>query len=433
MSDANAAGRDNGHPAARFFMLLFGLLRRLIRTGRLTLIDAAGIAHNFGPDESPAVTIRLHDRRLYHRLFVNPDLYLGESYMDGTLTIEQGSIYELLHICTINHDALRHHPLQRLRQRLDRIWKSVQQHNPHYRARANVAHHYDLSDSLYDLFLSADRQYSCAYFPTGTETLEEAQHRKQIHLGAKLLLRPGLKVLDIGSGWGGLGLFLAQAENVDVTGVTLSKEQLKYARERTAAAGLASRVRFELRDYRDTNGSYDRIVSVGMFEHVGARHYGEFFGKVRDLLSPDGVAVVHAIGRMSEPATMSPWIRKYIFPGAYCPSLSEVLTAVEQSGLWVTDIEVLRLHYAETLREWSRRFSRHRGRIQALYDERFCRMWEFYLAASEVAFRNLDQMVFQIQLARSKDAVPLTRDYIHEWEQQYSENSMTPEAARGHG
>lgn len=398
-------------------MLLFSLLNRLIQTGQLTVIDAAGKLHRFGSGEVPAITIRLHDKRLHHRLFLHPELYLGEAYADGTLTIEQGSLYDLLHLCTVNADALAHHPVQRLRQRLDQLWKSVQQYNPAARARANVAHHYDLSDGLYDLFLSADRQYSCAYFAGGAETLEEAQHRKQIHLGAKLLLRPGMKVLDIGSGWGGLGLFLAQAAHVEVTGVTLSEEQLKVARERAAAAGLSKRVRFHLRDYRHESGPYDRIVSVGMFEHVGATHYREFFGKIRDLLKPDGVALLHSIGRMAGPGTTNAWIRKYIFPGGYSPALSEVLAAVERAGLWVTDIEILRVHYADTLREWSRRFAAHRDKIKALYDERFCRMWEFYLTVSEIAFRNLDQMVFQIQLARRKEAVPLTRDYISDWEQ----------------
>lgn len=407
-------------------MLLFNLLNRLVQTGQLTVIDASGKRRRFGADNGPAVTIRLHDRRLYYRLFLNPELHLGEAYMDGTLTIEQGSLYDLLHLCTLNAAALTQHPFQRVRQRLDRLWKSLQQYNPTTRARANVAHHYDLSGALYDRFLDPDRQYSCAYFPTGSETLEAAQRRKQIHLGAKLLLRPGQQVLDIGSGWGGLGLFLAQVAQVDVTGVTLSEEQLKMARTRAAAAALSDRVRFHLRDYRHESGPYDRIVSVGMFEHVGATHYGEFFGKVRDLLKPDGVAVLHSIGRMAGPGTTNAWIRKYIFPGGYCPALSEVLSAVERAGLWVTDLEILRVHYADTLREWSRRFARHREEVKALYDERFCRMWEFYLAVSEVAFRNLDQMVFQIQLARCKDAVPQTRDYMAEWERRQLEKNQPP-------
>jgi cyclopropane-fatty-acyl-phospholipid synthase len=399
-------------------MLLSRLLDRLVCTGRLTLIDADGKHHRFGNGGSPAVTIRLHDRRLDRRLLFQPELALGEAYMDGTLTIEEGSLYDLLNMCTVNIEALTRHPAQRLRQRLDQLGKSWQQYNPAAKARDNAAHHYDLSGELYNLFLGADRQYSCAYFPTGTESLEEAQHRKLVHIGAKLLLRPGMRVLDIGSGWGGLGLFLAQAGHADVTGVTLSDEQLAVARQRAAAAGLANAVRFHLRDYRAEAGTYDRIVSVGMFEHVGARHYAEFFEKLRCLLNDDGVALLHSIGRMSGPGTTNSWIRKYIFPGGYAPALSEVFAAIERTGLWVTDVEILRLHYANTLREWSRRFALQREQVKALYDERFCRMWEFYLAVSEIAFRNLGHMVFQIQLARRRDAVPLTRDYIARWEAQ---------------
>jgi cyclopropane-fatty-acyl-phospholipid synthase len=296
------------------------------------------------------------------------------------------------------------------------MWKYLQQYNPAPRARNNVAHHYDLSGALFDKFLSADRQYSCAYFPTGNESLEEAQYLKQVHLGAKLLLKPGMEVLDIGCGWGSLALFLARESQANVTGVTLSTEQHHVAREHAASSGLADRVRFKLLDYRHETGIYDRIVSVGMFEHVGVRHYREFFDKVRAMLTTDGVAVIHSIGRMAGPGTTNAWIRKYIFPGGYAPALSEVLKVVERTGLFVTDIEVLQLHYADTLREWGRRFAQHRDEIKALYDERFCRMWEFYLTVSEISFRTLDQMVFQLQLVRRKEAVPRTRDYIVDWE-----------------
>jgi cyclopropane-fatty-acyl-phospholipid synthase len=397
-------------------MLLSSLLQRLVRTGNLTVIDATGIPHHFGRHDGTPVTIRLHDRRLHRRLFFNPELYLGEAYMDGTLTLEQGTLYDFLHVSTADMLTMARLPLQRLFDRLDRTWKYLQQYNPVPRAQANVAHHYDLSAALFDKFLSSDRQYSCAYFPTGNESLEEAQQLKQVHLGAKLLLRPGLKVLDIGCGWGSLAMFLSRVSQSHVTGVTLSTEQHKYAREHAQAAGLADRVRFKLQDYRHETGSYDRIVSVGMFEHVGVRHYREFFGKLKSLLAADGVAVVHSIGRMSGPGTTNAWIREYIFPGGYSPALSEVLKAVERTGLFVTDIEILQLHYADTLREWSRRFAQHRDEIKALYDERFCRMWEFYLTVSEVAFRTLDQMVFQLQLARRKEAVPRTRDYMIDWE-----------------
>ncbi len=295
---------------------------------------------------------------------------------------------------------------------MSRQFRSLQQYNPAARARRNVAHHYDLSRQLYELFLDRDLQYSCAYYESPGDTLEQAQENKKRHVTAKLCLKPGQTVLDIGSGWGGLALHLATDSGVAVTGVTLSQEQLKAAAERARSVGLDGRVRFLLQDYREVTGPFDRVVSVGMLEHVGVRHYGEFFSKVRDLLAEDGVALVHAIGKMSPPSSTGPWLRKYIFPGAYTPALSEVLAAVERQGLWVTDIEVLRLHYAETLREWDRRFQANRARVAALYDERFCRMWEFYLAACEAVFRHGSGMVFQLQLARRRDAVPWTRGYL---------------------
>jgi cyclopropane-fatty-acyl-phospholipid synthase len=292
----------------------------------------------------------------------------------------------------------------------------LQQHNPVKRARRNAAHHYDLSGRLYDLFLDKDRQYSCAYFLSANDTIETAQENKKRHIAAKLLLKPGQKVLDIGSGWGGLGLYLADIADVDVTGVTLSEEQYKLSVRRAADAGLSNRVRFHLRDYRNQPGTFDRIVSVGMFEHVGAKHYDEFFSKVRTLLEDDGIMLLHAIGRMEPPGHTNAWLRKYIFPGGYAPALSEVVAAVERAGLWITDIEILRLHYAETLAEWTRRFRANRDAIKKLYDERFCRMWEFYLTGCEISFRYFDQMVFQMQIAKRPDAAPLTRDYITDWE-----------------
>jgi cyclopropane-fatty-acyl-phospholipid synthase len=389
------------------------LLTEVIRTGRLTVIDAAGRVHPFGPGESgPDVSVRLHDPLLPMRILLRPSLALGEAYMDGTITIEQGTLRDLLHLCTSNLEALGRHPIGAVRGELDRMLRRLQQDNRLGRARANIAHHYDLSGALYDLFLDRDRQYSCAYFHTGAETLEEAQEKKKRHIMAKLLLEPGMRVLDVGSGWGGLALEMAQTARVDVTGLTLSQEQLSVANERAVAAGLSSHVRFALRDYREEQGSYDRIVSVGMFEHVGVAHYRTYFDTLRNRLNPDGIALVHAIGRADPPGSTDPWLRKYIFPGGYCPALSEVLAAVERSGLWVTDIEILRLHYAETLRHWLERFQANRDRAQAIYDERFCRMWEFYLAVCEAAFRNGPMMVFQLQLVRRRDAVPLTRDYI---------------------
>jgi cyclopropane-fatty-acyl-phospholipid synthase len=298
--------------------------------------------------------------------------------------------------------------------------RRINQYNPVSRARRNAAHHYDLSDQLYDLFLDQDRQYSCAYFSDRSDSLDTAQLNKKRHIAAKLLIRPGQSVLDIGSGWGGLALYLASECGADVTGLTLSVEQHRVAVRRAAAAGLSDRVRFYLRDYREELGRYDRIVSVGMFEHVGINHYNAFFTRLKSLLAPDGVALLHSIGRMDGPGSTHPWIRKYIFPGGYFPALSEVLPVVEQSRLWVTDVEILRLHYAETLKSWRHRFERNRERLPAIYDERFCRMWEMYLVGSEVAFRRGGCMVFQMQLAKAVDSVPIRRDYMLDWEREHS-------------
>jgi cyclopropane-fatty-acyl-phospholipid synthase len=402
-------------------MLFARILEKTIKTGRLTLIDGNGRTHVFqGERPGPAVTLRIHDRALHWKLMTNPKLYFGEAIMDGTLTWEGGDLYEVLDLVAQNLVYLEAHPSQAWRGQLGRLARLIHTYNPIGRAQRNVAHHYDLSGTLYDLFLDKDRQYSCAYFTSDNDNLETAQANKKLHLAAKLLLEPGQKILDIGSGWGGLGLYLARLVGVDVTGVTLSTEQHKLSQERAAAAGLSDRVRFFLRDYRLQTGPFDRIVSVGMFEHVGATHYREFFRKAKDLLAEDGVMLLHSIGRMEPPGSTNPWLRKYIFPGGYTPALSEVLRAVEDAGLWVTDIEILRLHYASTLREWRRRFLANRAKIEALYDERFGRMWEFYLAGCEVAFRYMGQMVFQMQIAKRQDAVPLTRDYITDFERNHA-------------
>ena len=404
-------------------MLFAAILKSIIRTGSLRLIDGAGRAHEVGDGQPPRCTIRLLRRRLDYTLAINPALTVGEAYMDGILVVEEGTLYDFLEIAAHNYVHLERNPwFALLNQLTRRIW----QHNPVGRAQRNVAHHYDLSGKLYDLFLDRDRQYSCAYFASPAESLEAAQENKKRHIASKLLLdRPGLKVLDIGSGWGGLGLYLAQETDADVTGVTLSTEQHKVSQERAAETGLAGRVRFHLRDYREEVGRYDRIVSIGMFEHVGVPHYREFFAKVKDLLNDDGVALLHSIGRMDPPGGTNPWLQKYIFPGGYTPALSEVMAAVQDVGLWVTDIEILRLHYAETLRCWRQRFLANREAIRALYDERFCRMWEFYLIGCELAFRHGGQMVFQIQLAKRQDAVPLTRDYMTDWERAHMGSART--------
>ncbi len=403
-------------------MIFEAFIRRLIRFGDLTVVRPDGTAFSVHgqpfprtrPADTPGpVTIRISDPAVFRRLPWRPALAFGEGYMEGSVTIEQGSLGDMLALFMINAEQSS---LMRLPQWLGRMLRTIHQNNPIPRAQRNVAHHYDLSPKLYETFLDADRQYSCAYFATGNESLETAQAAKKRHIAAKLLLAPGQRVLDIGCGWGGMALYLARHFEVSVTGITLSAEQLAVARERAAAAGLADRVRFELADYRTVSGRFDRIVSVGMFEHVGVRQYRAYFDALRRNLAEDGVALVHTIGRSDPPGGTNAWIRKYIFPGGYCPALSEVMAAVERERLIACDIEVLRLHYAETLKHWRRRFEAHRAEIGDMLDERFCRMWEFYLLGCEMAFRHEGQVVFQLQLARDKTAVPDTRDYIAQFE-----------------
>lgn len=410
-------------------MLLHWLLTRLIRVGTLTLVDADGQTRVYRGKPGPEVKVRLHDKALHWRLPLDLQLAAGEAYMDGTLTVEDGSVYDLLSVAAINLPSLQSHPFFALGNLAQRALRRLHQFNVVCRARANVAHHYDLSGALYDLFLDRDRQYSCAYFARPDDDLETAQANKKDHIAAKLLLRDGQKVLDIGCGWGGLALTLARRAKVEVTGMTLSTEQFNVANQRAQESGLSKRVHFHLRDYRKQNGRFNRIVSVGMFEHVGVGYYRTFFEKIRELLTDDGVALVHTIGRADGPGATNPWIRKYIFPGGYIPALSEVTAAVERSGLFITDVEVLRLHYAETLRHWRERFVTNWDEAKAIYDERFCRMWEFYLAASEAAFRHLGLVVFQIQLARRQDAVPLTRNYLTDESRRMARQSGEKRAA----
>lgn len=404
--------------------LLGAVFRQLVTQGALTLLgpDGARIVIR-GDRPGPEVTLRIADHATARAIALHPRLKLGEAYMNGRLTVEGGDIYDFLDFAGLNSEVIDGGTWLDAVNAVRKLFRRLQQYNPVGRARKNVAHHYDLSDRLYDIFLDRDRQYSCAYFRTPQDSLETAQENKKRHIAAKLLLRPGDRVLDIGSGWGGMGLFLAQAGAGRVVGVTLSQEQHRLSTHRAAEAGLADRVEFKLQDYRLETGRYDRIVSVGMFEHVGVGHYAEFFAKIRDLLADDGVALIHSIGRSDGPGATNAWIDRYIFPGGYAPALSEVLPVIERSGLVVTDIEILRLHYAETLREWRRRFMAARDEVRALYDERFIRMWEFYLASSEVSFRRWGFMVWQIQLARRIDAVPVTRDYIEGWERSHAESN----------
>jgi len=333
--------------------------------------------------------------------------------MGGDLETKEGGVYDLLDLLMLNFQTGVTHPVLRWHDALGRLVRRLHEYNGLLAARRNVAHHYDLDRRLYSLFLDADQQYSCAYFSRGNETLEEAQAAKKHHVAAKLhLTRPSLRVLDIGCGWGGMALTLAREYGADVTGITLSSEQLELARARASAAGVSDRVRFELIDYRQVTERFDRIVSVGMMEHVGPTNYGAYFQAVHDLLQEDGVALIHHIGRSDGPGATSAWLQKYIFPGGYSPALSETLPAIEKSGLMVTDLETLRLHYAQTLRLWRQRFAQHRDDICHLYDERFYRMFEFYLAGAELAFRRQREVVYQIQLTREQETLPLTRDYM---------------------
>ncbi len=396
------------------------MMKSFVRVGTLKVIDADGRVHVFSGAPGPNVTMRLSDKSLYHKLVFNPELNAGEAYMDGRLTFEDSTLRDFLTLISINRISLGSYPVQRVLRRVSRFFKRFQQANPIGKAQQNVAHHYDLGNDFYRLFLDEGMQYSCAYFLSDDDTLEQAQRNKLRLLAAKLDLSPGLRVLDIGCGWGELALYLAAMNDVEVVGVTLSKEQYERAQSRAQSAGMGDRVRFELKDYREVTGRFDRIVSVGMFEHVGVHHYGEFFAKINDLLDDDGIALIHSIGHMSPPGTASPWLRKYIFPGAYSPALSEVFDAVERNSLWVTDLEILRLHYAQTLAHWIQRFESNRDKIEAMYDEKFGRMWEFYLISAEIMFRTGSQLVFHIQLARKRDAVPIVRDYITEAQRTYT-------------
>jgi cyclopropane-fatty-acyl-phospholipid synthase len=398
-------------------MLAHRFFQAVVRRGQLGVIYADGTRRDYGNETEPGVVIRLRDRATERRLLLNPKVAFGEAYMDGGLILEAGSLRDLLAIATASVQSVEARPVGRLISNAERGLRHLRSLNPVGRAQRNVAHHYDLSGELYDLFLDSDRQYSCAYFETPEATLEEAQNAKKRHLAAKLNIdRAGLSILDIGCGWGGLAIYLAETTGAKVTGITLSKEQHAVSQARARAAGLEERVSFLLCDYRQVAGQFDRIVSVGMFEHVGIGYYTEYFQNIERLLTPDGVALVHTIGRLDPPAATNPWIAKYIFPGGYIPALSEMSASVEPTGLMMTDIEILRLHYAETLREWRRRFMARRDEALKIYDERFCRMWEFYLAGSETSFRHEGMVNFQMQITRKIDALPLTRDYMIERE-----------------
>ncbi|KUO65410.1 MAG: cyclopropane-fatty-acyl-phospholipid synthase [Alphaproteobacteria bacterium BRH_c36] len=395
-------------------MLLSWQLQRFIETGWLRVTYPTGQTTSYGDGSTPVAGVTLKEQSVLLKLVTDPYVALGEAYMDGSLIVENDDLYGLLALLQQNllqrSESLPASGLSLLRRHM----RGLKQTNTRRGAQANVAHHYDLSSELYDLFLDQDRQYSCAYFRNPDDTLEAAQRNKKELIATKLLLKPDHRVLDIGCGFGGLGLHLAREHGSKVTGVTLSKEQLSVAEQRARQERLETRAQFELMDYREVAGQFDRIVSVGMFEHVGIPQYTQFFDTIRNRLADDGVALLHTIGRADGPGVTDPWIEKYIFPGGYSPALSEILSVIEQSGLYVTDIEVWRLHYAETLKAWRTRFEANLDRVKDLYDDRFSRMWRYYLVASELAFRHNGHVVFQIQLAKRQYAVPLTRDYLAE-------------------
>ncbi len=398
--------------------ILNNFLTKSIKRGSLEVVYSDGARQTYGDGSGDPVRIRFASPAAERNVISNPSLKLGEEFMDGGFVMEEGRIYDLVAVVLSNVQNIHATWWMKGLAGAAFATRRIAQFNTLKRSRRNVHSHYDLDGRMYSLFLDNDLQYSCAYFEPGNPDLDEAQVAKKRHLAAKLGLEPGMRVLDIGSGWGGLGLYLADRCGVDVTGVTLSDEQFAVSNRRAEELGLSGRARFLLQDYRKVQGPFDRIVSVGMFEHVGVGHFRAFFEACKNLLAPDGAMVLHSIGRFDGPGSTNPWISKYIFPGGYIPALSEVVPKIEKTGLKITDIEILRLHYAKTLRAWRERFLAHREQVAALYDERFCRMWEFYLATSESAFQYQDMMNFQIQIVRQQEALPLTRNYMWEKEEQ---------------
>jgi cyclopropane-fatty-acyl-phospholipid synthase len=415
--------------------LIGRMIDKLLTRGSITLLQPGKPPRTYGQGGGKNLTVRLTDRKVAFDILKSPSLGVGEAYMDGRLVIEDGTILDLLKMVQESNRWEDGSETRTLGRDFKRLLRKLKRNNP-TRSRRNVAHHYDLRDELYELFLDEDKQYSCAYFTDPDNSLDQAQLDKKAHIAAKLALAPGQRVLDIGCGWGGMALYLHKVAGVDVLGITLSEHQLRIARQRAAAAGVSDHVKFELVDYRKLDGRFDRIVSVGMFEHVGARHYGEFFARCRELLKPDGVMLLHTIGLLGEPAGgPDPFTDKYIFPGYHLPSLSEMASASEKARLIASDVEMLRLHYAHTLRHWLERATRARAKIEKLYDARFFRMWEFYLAGGIVMFESGAACNYQVQYLRDRNAVPITRDYMIEAERRYRELGKTaaPAAAKPRG
>lgn len=395
--------------------LLSNLLTQFVGTGTLRVYDADGKLHEFtGSVKDPVVTLRIHDKSLYAKIFLSPDIKAAEAYMDGRLTFEEGSgLIDFLNFYLLNKGGLRGHPLQKYLKKFRKKIKRLHQYNPRKNSEKNVAHHYDLSTDMYKLFLDKDLQYTCAYYnDPETETLEQAQMNKKRHVVAKLKIEDGMSVAELGCGWGGFALYLAQVADVKVTSVNISKEQIAHAQQRAKDLGIEERVDFKLMDYRDLKGQFDRVVSIGMMEHVGISHYPEFLGQFRSLMKPDGAGFIHSIGRMSPPGATNPFIRKYIFPGGHIPSFSEFMADFENARFWLTDCEVLRKHYHYTLMEWRQRFLNNWDKAAEIYDERFCRMWEFYLTGTALGFLHARNMVFHLTFAKQIGTLPMTRDYI---------------------
>ena len=392
-------------------MIIKSVLSRVIRKGNLTWIQHDGHVHHYGDGSGELIKIRTTKDFSEINLLLNPSLQFGESYMNGSLIIEEGRIHDLLKLLFSNSKIDVDHWIMDVSRAVRFVLNKFNVGNYLSKSKKNVAHHYDLSDQLYDLFLDKDRQYSCAYFNSPNDTLDQAQTNKKELIAKKLLLEKGQNVLDIGCGWGGMASFLSKRSEVNVKGITLSEEQIQYANKRKQTESLHN-VEYKLQDYRKVNETYDRIVSVGMFEHVGTKHYQDFFNKVYDLLNDTGVALIHTIGRLSKPSTNDPWIEKYIFPGGYIPALSETVSKIEKSGLSMTDIQILKFHYAETLKRWRYNFYDNIDKVKEIYDEKFCRMWDFYLSSSQASFEESTLVVFQLQLSKNKKTVPDKRDYM---------------------
>ena len=392
-------------------MILDSLLKKILKNGNLIWIKPNGLNFEYGDKSGNPIKMRTTEEFSEFKMMLNPSLHFGESYMNGSLILEEGTIHDLLKLVFVNSESNANHWVMKLDKVIRGIRNKIVSSNYIIKSKKNVAHHYDLSDKLYDLFLDKDRQYSCAYFNSPNDTLEQAQQNKLELIAKKLLLEKDQNVLDIGSGWGGMAAYLSKRSNVNVKGVTLSEEQIAYSKQRKINESL-DKVQYELQDYRKVKEKYDRIVSVGMFEHVGTAHYQEFFNKVYDLLNQKGVALIHTIGRIDGPTTNDPWIEKYIFPGGYIPALSEVMKRVEKSGLTTTDVQILKFHYAETLKRWRYNFYDNLDKIKELYDEKFCRMWDFYLSSSQASFEESSLVIFQLQLSKDKKTVPDHRDYL---------------------